>query len=288
MRRGVAARLWPGLVALALLSGPPQPARAAPDLDALWDFARPDVSEQRFRQALATATGDDALVLRTQLARSLGLRRQFDAARRELDALEPLLPAAGPAPRVHAWLERGRVLRSAGQAEQALPWFDKAFVLADRERLEFLAADALHMQALATPALDARLALNRQVVAYAQNAADARARRWEAVALHNIGADLSQANLPAEALQPLREALAAYERLGRPVNVRVARWMVAHTLRRLGQLEDALQMQRALEVDWAAAGGADPYVFDELAEIHAARGDADRAAHYKALAARSR
>lgn len=284
---GLRRRLRAALVA-GLLAGLATTGHAAPDLDALWDFARPAVSEQRFRQALATATGDDSLVLRTQIARTLGLRRQFDDAHRELDALEPLLPAAGPAPRVHAWLERGRVLRSAGQAEQALPWFEKAFGLADRERLEFLAADALHMQALAAPTLQARLALNRRVAAYAQNALDPRARRWQAVALHNIGVDLNQAGRPAEALPVLRDAQAAYERLGRPVNVRVARWLVAHTLRRLGQLDEALQMQRALEADGAAAGEVDPYVFDELAEIHTLRGDTDRAAHYRALATHAR
>ena len=44
------------------------PALAAIDVAPLWDFARPDVSEQRFRAALATASGDDALILQTQIA----------------------------------------------------------------------------------------------------------------------------------------------------------------------------------------------------------------------------
>ena len=264
------------------------PVQAAVDLDALWDFARPDLTEQRLRDALAAARGDDALVLRTQIARTFSLRRQFDAAHRELDALDPLLADAGAAPRVHAWLERGRTLRSAGRAAEAEPLFQRAFDLADRARLEFLAADALHMLALVQPTVDAQVAIGRRVVAYAQNAQDPRARRWDAAALNNIGVTLNQAGRHAEALPVLREALAAYERIGRARNVLVARWMVAHTLRRLGRLDEALAQQRALEADWAAAGEADPYVFDEIAEIHAARGDADRAAHYRALAARAR
>jgi tetratricopeptide (TPR) repeat protein len=136
------------------------------------------------------------------------------------------------------------------------------------------------------PRPTAQIAVNRRVVAYAQNAADPRARRWDAAALNNIGSTLNEAGRHAEALDVLRQAQAAYERQGRTYNVRVARWMVAHTLRRMGRLDEALQLQRALEADWAAAGGADPYVFDEIAEIHAARGDADRAAHYRALAAK--
>jgi tetratricopeptide (TPR) repeat protein len=273
------------LLAAALLA---PPLHAAVDLDALWDFARPELSEQRFRDALTHASGDDALVLRTQIARTHSLRRQFDAAHRELDALEPLLAGAGAAPRVHAWLERGRSHRSAGRAAEAEPLFQRAFDLADRQRLEFLAADALHMVALVQATPDRQIAINRRVVAYAQNAQDPRARRWDAVALNNIGVTLNQAGRHDEALPVLREALAAYQRIGRPHNVLIARWMVAHTLRRLGRLDEALALQRGLEADWAAAGGVDPYVFDEIAEIHAARGDVDRAAHYRALAARAR
>lgn len=274
-------------LALALVLAAPA-LQAAVDLDSMWDFARPEASEQRFRDALASASGDDALVLRTQIARTHSLRRQFDAAHRELDAVDALLSAAGPAPRVHAGLERGRTLRSAGRAADAAPLFQRAFDLADREGLEFLAADALHMLALVQATPDAQIAINRRVVAYARQARDPRARRWDAAALNNIGVTLNQAGRHAEALPVLRDALAAYQRAGRPHNVRIARWMVAHTLRRLGQLDEALSLQRALEAEWAAAGSADAHVFDELAEIHAARGDADRVAHYRALAARSR
>jgi tetratricopeptide (TPR) repeat protein len=174
------------LTTLTALCLAPQTLQAAVDLDALWDFARPAVSEQRFRQALSTASGDDALVLRAQIARTFGLRRAFDAAHRELDAIEPLLATAGAAPRVHALLERGRTLRSAGRSAEALPLFERAFELADRERLEFLAADALHMQALVQPTPEAQIAVNRRVVAYAQNAADPRARRWDAAALNLV------------------------------------------------------------------------------------------------------
>ncbi len=274
----------PLLLALAL----PGPASAAVDLDTLWDFAQPAASEQRFRAALLQAQGDDALVLRTQIARTYSLRRQFDAAHRELDAIDPLLAGAGAAPRVQAWLERGRSWRSAGEPARAEPWFRQAFELADRERLEFLAADALHMLALVQRDAEAQIAFNRRVVAYAQNARDPRAQRWQAAALNNIGVTLNEAGRSAEALPVLQQALAAYERQGRPSNVRVARWMVAHTLRRLGRLDEALLMLRGLEADWAAAGGQDTYVFAEIAEIHAARGDVDRAAYYRALAEKAR
>ena len=60
------------------------------DLDTLWDFDKPADSEQRFRDALAALAdpvGEDALVLRTQLARALALQRRFDESAAELDAV---------------------------------------------------------------------------------------------------------------------------------------------------------------------------------------------------------
>ena len=64
------------------------------DLAPLWDFARPDVSEQRLRAALHTAAGDDALILQTKIARTYGLRQDFDRARTLLQQIEPSVAAA--------------------------------------------------------------------------------------------------------------------------------------------------------------------------------------------------
>lgn len=272
------------LALAALLTLAAGTVAAAIDVDALWDHARPEVSEQRFRHALATASGDDALVLRTQIARTLGLRQRFDEAHRELDAIEPSLATAGPQPRVRAWLERGRALRSSGQAAAAEPWFQRAFALADRESLESLAADALHMVALVQPDLADQLSWNRRVVDYARTAKDPAARRWDAVALNNSGVALNQVGRHEEALAVLLDAQAAYERAGRIERVRIARWMVAHTLRRLGRIDEAMRQQLALEAEMAAAGMPDGFVFDELAQLYAVKGNSERAAHYRALA----
>jgi tetratricopeptide (TPR) repeat protein len=248
-------------------------AAAAVDLDGLWNFADPAASEARFRAALAGAAGDDALVLRTQIARTLGLRGRFDAAHAELDAIEPALAAAGVEPRVHAWLERGRTLRSSGQPLDAQPLFQRAFVTAEAAKLERLAADALHMLALASPDLDQRIAWNRRTIDYARRASDPKAQGWQAAALNNIGSDLRAAGRLAESLAAFREALAAYERVGRAERIRIARWQVANVLRLLGQNDEALALQLALERDAAAAGAPDAYVYDELALLQEIRGD---------------
>ena len=276
------------LTALVVASLLALPAHAAVDLDALWNFADPAATEARFRDALGSATGDDALVLRTQVARTYSLRGRFDDANRELDAIEPALATAGVEPRVRAWLERGRTLRSAGKPMEGKPLFMRAYVTADAARLERLAADALHMLALAEPALDDRVAWNRRTIDYARRATDPRAQGWQATAMNNIGSDLREAGRLDESLASFREAQAAYERIGRPQPLFVARWQVANVLRLMGRNDEALAMQTALERDTSAAGAPDPYVYDELALLQAARGQADAAALVRRRAAELR
>ena len=190
---------------------------AAIDLDAMWDFDEPAESETRFRAALAQVNGDDALVLRTQIARTYSLRgmirrRAPRARHRRAAAAE----ARGAEPRVRALLERGRTLRSAQQPVQARPLFVRAFESADKAKLEALAADALHMVALVEPTVEGQLEWNRKAVALrARRRPIAKARSWEGAALNNIGVTLNEAGRHAEALAVFRDALAAYERAGK-------------------------------------------------------------------------
>jgi tetratricopeptide (TPR) repeat protein len=258
------------------------------DLDTMWNFNDPAASEARFRAALATAVGDDALVLHTQIARTFGLRGRFEDAHRELDAIEPALAGAGIEPRVRAWLERGRTLRSSGKPLQGKPLFVRAYEVADGAKLERLAADALHMIALVEPELEDRIAWNRRTIDYARRASDDRARGWRAAALNNIGSDLREAGRLDESLAAFRDALAACEHIGRADNIRFARWQVANVLRLKGRLDEALAMQLALERDAAAAGEPDPEVYDELALLQRAAGNIKLAEEARARAAQLR
>lgn len=273
---------WLGVALIAAAAVAAQAATI--DVDALWNYGDPAASEVRFRDALAGARGDDALILRTQIARTLGLRKRFDDAARELDAVQAQLEQAGPEVAVRHALERGRWLRSSGRPADSLVWFERAFERAHAARLERLAADALHMRALAVPGLDERIAWNRRTIDYARASADPKARGWEASALNNIGSDLRAAGRLDESLSAFREALAAYERKGRADDTRFARWQVANVLRLQGRHDEALAQQLALERDAAAADAPDPYVYDELALLHAAAGNAEAADRARARA----
>ena len=127
------------------------------DVAPLWNFSDPAGSEQRFRQALAGASSDDALELQTQIARTYGMRRasrrragSSPASRRRSRA-----PAAQPQVRWH--LELGRTYASPVHRpeditpearEKARSAYTQAFEKAKAARLDYLAIDALHMMVM--------------------------------------------------------------------------------------------------------------------------------------------
>ena len=225
----------------------------------LWDFDDPTGSERRFREA---AVGPDRAVMLTQAARALGLQQEYDAGHALLDEVAAL-PLDDEA-RVRVLLERGRLLRSAGDAAGARPAFDEAADLADVAGLEALHLDALHMQALVAEPAEAAELLERGL-ALAAVADDVRARNWDASLLNNLGMVRADAQDLDGAAEAFAAALAARERIGVPTDVRVARWMVAWVLRLQGRTDDALAIQRDLKAELDAAGASDPYVEEELA-----------------------
>jgi hypothetical protein len=76
--------------------------------------------------------------------------------------------------------------------------------------------------------------------------------------------------------------LAARERQGNENGIRIAHWMIAWTLRGLERFNEAIEIQLSLEREWDLDGQPDPYVYEELAALYEAMGDATRAEHYKA------
>ena len=77
----------------------------AVDVVAMWDFSNPDLSEKRFRSALESAAGDDALILQTQIARTYVLRKDFEG--KDIELIGQLMPdpesgASGTAKRFKA------------------------------------------------------------------------------------------------------------------------------------------------------------------------------------------
>jgi tetratricopeptide (TPR) repeat protein len=241
------------------------------DLDQLWDFNQPGLSEERFREALLTATGADALVLRTQLARAIGLQRRFDECAQELDVVEVAVVAADsaeeqpdevPLVRTYLQLERGRQLRSSGHPEEAKPQFLAALDEAEAAGLDRLAADAAHMMAITEPG-EAQIPWAQRALAIARGSSDDKARRWVGPVSHNLGWTLHDLGRLDEALALWEEEVTVWEERGETERLRVARWTVARGLRSLGRYDEALWIQRQLN----ESGPVDGYVDEELGEL---------------------
>lgn len=249
----------------------------------LWDFGDLDGSERRLRAALdeEPSEGGRAEIL-TQLARVEGLRGDFESGERLVVAAEALARSSQLA-RVRIDLERGRLLRSSGDAAGALPLFESAYALAVEAGEDFLAGDAAHMAALAAPRRDVYLEWTDRGIGLAESREDAR--YWLGPLLNNLGWEHFEAGEHEEALQAFERALTAREAdPGNPEPIALARYAVGKTLRALGRPDEATS-QLELAVAWAAGVGApDGWYHEELAEDYAALGRRADAAEQARLA----
>ena len=188
-----------------------------------WDFNDLAGSKQRFRELLEREETDvgRAEVL-TQLARVEGLEDRFDEGERLLDEAASL---AGEEPIVDARLdlERGRLRRSAGDAEAALPMFERSFETAAAIPHEFLAVDAAHMAAIAAPDQESRLAWADRGIELAKSSGDPDVVGWLGSLYNNVGWDYFDAGEYEIALDWFERALVERQRRpGEPERIRHA------------------------------------------------------------------
>ena len=242
----------------------------------LWDFGDLDVTDERFRERLTREDSDAgrAEVL-TQLARIHGLRGDFEAGDDLIDDAT-LLAGSSTVARARIDLERGRLRRSSGDRESALPLFESAFAIALEAEQEFVAADAAHMAALAAPDRDGFVAWTERGVALADE--HAAASYWLGPLLNNLGWEYYEAAEYAQALDAFERALAARERTPEnPEAIALARYAVGKALRALGRSEEAIPLLEQA-VAWAEGiGHPDGWYHEELAEEYAVAGRLDDA-----------
>jgi tetratricopeptide (TPR) repeat protein len=187
-----------------------------------WDFDDLDGTAARFRALRAEAL--------TQLARVEGLRDRFDDGDRLLDEVDDESPRV----RIRVDLERGRLRRSSGDKEAALPLFERAFATAVEAGEHWLAGDAAHMCALAAPDLDGFVAWTNRGLELADSSE--AAAYWAGPLLNNLGWEYFDAGEHERALELFERALEA--RLRDPENtaaIEHAREAVAEARKALGQ-----------------------------------------------------
>ena len=255
------------------------------DIESFWEYSDPAASEQRFRQALDSAEGDERLELLTQIARSYGLRDRFEEAHQLLDEVESQLAGAGPRPRLRYLLERGRTCNSGGDREKARTLFVQAWEGAQSGGQEGLAVDAAHMVAITHSGTPEAVEWNERGLGIARGSQDTKARALVPAMLNNSAWDLFDMGRFDEALAWFEQAREEWIERGQPRQIHIARWAVGRCLRALERPAEALEIQQALEAEDEAAGAADGFVYEEVAENLAALGRSDEARPYFAKAA---
>ena len=248
-----------------------------------WDFDDLAATEGRLRDQLARETTDQgrAEVL-TQLARVRGLHGDFDAGERLIEEAEA---TAGDSQIALAYveLERGRLRRSSGSVKASLPLFESAFGRSLEALHYFIAVDAAHMAALASPDREGIVAWTERGVELAES--QVTARYWLGPLLNNLGWEYYEAGDFELALDAFQRALTARE--ANPESrapIEIARYAVGKTLRALGRSAEALPLLQQATT-WAIESGApDGWFHEELAEEYAAVGRDDEAHEHARLA----
>jgi tetratricopeptide (TPR) repeat protein len=209
----------------------------------LWDFDDVDGSERRFEEQLQRETSDAgrAEVL-TQLARVQGLRGMFAEGDQLVDQAQALSDGSSTV-EGRIQIERGRLRNSNGDAGAALPMFQSAFDIAVQGSEQFLAADAAHMAAIASPDREGKLEWTDRGIRIATETTDRDVAYWLGPLYNNLGWEYQDAGDYEAALEAFKKALAARERYPEmPALIDHAKEAVAESLRALGRDEEASRL----------------------------------------------
>ena len=248
--------------------------------DRLWDYAKPDETEKRFRallpQAEASGDLDYHLQLLTQIARAEGLQGRFDDAHATLDRVEAKLERTEPATRMRYLLERGRVFNSSKRPQEARTLFLEAWAYGTREKVDYRALDAAHMLEI-VERQELKLAWSERALKLAETSEDPRCRLWLGSLYNNTGWTLYYLGRHEEALA-LHEKCRAWHLERKNVEpALISKWAVAKCLRALRRYEEALAMQREVLEERTKLALPAGFAHEELAENLLALGRADEA-----------
>ncbi|GJM41145.1 MAG: hypothetical protein DHS20C20_14270 [Ardenticatenaceae bacterium] len=263
-----------------------------PELHTLWDYNDPAGTAVRFEQLLpavaASANRAFHVELLSQIARTHSMRRQFPQAHQLLDKANGMLTESMIVPQMRCLLERGRAFNSAGEPERAMPLFEAAFVLgaAVSPQADFHTIDAAHMIAIAEPSVAERLAWHEKALVLAETSPDARAAGWLGSLYNNLGWTYHDMGEFGKALDIFEKAAAWREAVhpDQPETIRIAKWCVGRTLRSLGRLDEALEIQQSLLAEFQGIGKTDGFVLEELGECLLANDREDEARPFFAQA----
>lgn len=251
------------------------------DFDKLWDYNNPSETESNFRKLLPDIknTGDKSayLQLLTQIARTLGLQMKFDEAHKILDETESQLTDDLSLAKVRYLLERGRTFNSSKQKEKAEKLFLEAFELSRKNGYDNFTVDAAHMMGIVTSGEES-LKWNETAIELAENSKDKKANGWLGSLYNNTAWTYHDMKEYEKALEIFEKNVKWHAERNTGQGLIIAKWSVARTLRSLGKVKQALEMQNSLLEEIEEKNiEQDGYVFEEIAECNLTLGNKSEA-----------
>lgn len=258
-----------------------------PEIRTLWDFGDLEATEGRFRELIPRALelGDTSYLLQvqTQIARTYGLRMEFDEAHKILDEAEALLSDELVVARIRYLLERGRVYNSSQEKEEAKSLFVEAWEFALANDEDGFAIDAAHMMGIAeTP--EKQIEWSLRAMELAEKTDDEDARGWLGPLYNNTGWSYFDLGEYEKALELFTKGLNWRKEENDENGIRIQTWNIGRTYRALDKVDEALEIQIGLEKEFEAKGLQDSYWSgynsEELGELHLLKGEEGEAAGY--------
>ncbi len=254
------------------------------EIDRLWDYDKPQVTEMKFRELLPAAEKSENksyyVELLTQLARTQSLQRKFDVAHEILDNARQIISGRNmPVAEIRYLLERGRTFNSANDKEKAIALFKEAYHQALNHNEDFYAIDAAHMLGIAEKPQE-QLSWNLKTMDLAENSTDTKAKKWLGSLYNNIGWTYHDLKDYTKALHFFEKTLTWRTDQKDEKGVFIAKWCIGRVCRSLDRIDDALKIQNEL-LDEAQKKKLEPgYVFEELAECLLIKNEPNEAKKY--------
>lgn len=255
-----------------------------PEFDKLWNYGDPAGTGAKFREILpqAEAYGDTAYLveLLTQIARTESLRMNFDEAHKILDRAETMLNDNLKRPKLRYLLERGRTYNSGKVYDKAGVLFLDAYNLGMEIKEDNLTIDAAHMMGIVEKGEES-LKWNDIAIELAEKTEDKKAKGWLGSLYNNTGWTYHDMGEYEKALSLFEKNVIWHTERNSKMELGIAKWCVARTLRSLNRIDGALKMQFDLK-QWFDDNNLeeDGYNYEEIGECLLLQNKRDEAKLY--------
>ncbi len=197
-------------------------------------------------QAQALENESIYLQILSQIALAEAVQKKFVQAHETLDMAEADLVPAYELARVRILLERGRVFFQQDNTDEALSFFEQSYELSKENNFDRHTINAAHMIPLAVKNIDEKIHWNQVAIDLAKETTDSKGQAWLGVLYNNIAQNYIEAGLYNESHAAFEVCKKLSEEKGEVIVARGARWGIARSLRGLGKLDEALEIQQGL------------------------------------------